>query len=98
MAARNDTEWQWDFHPADPPHRYGAAEAVVKLIKRALHSLCGPTICYTWGEFQTLLYSAPNLINDRPIDAKVQEQEDAVEYLTTNSLVRHAWKPILGGG
>lgn len=87
MAARNGTEWQWDFHPADAPHRNGAAEAAVKLIKRALHSLCGSTSCYTWGEFQTLLYSAANLTNDRPIDAKAQEQEDAVEYLTPNSLI-----------
>lgn len=87
MAARNGTEWQWDFHPADAPHRNGAAEAAVKLIKRALHSLCGTTSCYTWGEFQTLLYSAANLTNDRPIDAKAQEQEDAVEYLTPNSLI-----------
>ena len=47
MAARNGTEWQWDFHPADAPHRNGAAEAAVKLIKRALHSLCGTTSCYT---------------------------------------------------
>jgi len=87
MAARNGTEWQWDFHPADAPHRNGAAEAAVKLIKRALHSLCGTTSCYTWGEFQTLLYVAANLTNDRPIDAKAQEQEDAVEYLTPNSLI-----------
>lgn len=87
MAARNGTEWQWDFHPADAPHRNGAAEAAVKLIKRALNSLGGTTSCYTWGEFQTLLYSAANLTNDRPIDAKAQEQEDIVEYLTPNSLI-----------
>ncbi|XP_008333776.1 uncharacterized protein LOC103397334 [Cynoglossus semilaevis] len=87
MVAKNGTQWQWDFHPADSPHRNGAAEAAVKLIKRALHSLCGSTGCYTWGEFQTLLYSAANLTNDRPIDAKAQEQEDAVEYLTPNSLI-----------
>lgn len=87
VAAKNGTEWQWDFHPADSPHRNGAAEAAVKLIKRALTSLGGTTGCYTWGEFQTLLYSAANLTNERPIDAKAQEQEDTVEYLTPNSLI-----------
>lgn len=86
-AARNSTEWQWDFHPADSPHRNGAAEAAVKLLKRALNSLGGTTGCYTWGEFQTLLYSAANLTNERPIDARAQEQEDSVEYLTPNSLI-----------
>lgn len=87
IAAKNGTEWQWDFHPADSPHRNGAAEAAVKLIKRALNSLGGTTGSYTWGEFQTLLYSAANLTNERPIDAKAQEQEDTVEYLTPNSLI-----------
>lgn len=87
LAVKNGAEWQWDFHPADAPHRNGAAEAAVKLIKRALNSLGGTTGCYTWGEFQTLLYSAANLTNERPIDAKAQEQEDIVEYLTPNSLI-----------
>ena len=86
-AARNGTDWQWNFHPADAPHRNGAAEAAVKLVKRALNSLGGTTGCYTWGEFQTLLYSAANLTNERPIDARAQEQEDSVEYLTPNSLI-----------
>lgn len=87
IAAKNGTEWQWDFHPADSPHRNGAAEAAVKLIKRALNSLGRTTGSYNWGEFQTLLYSAANLTNERPIDAKAQEQEDTVEYLTPNSLI-----------
>lgn len=47
MAARNGTEWQWDFHPADSPYRNRAAEAAVKLIKRALNSLGRTTGCYT---------------------------------------------------
>lgn len=81
------TKWQWDFHPADSPHRNGAAEAAVKLIKRSLNSLGGTTGCYTLGKFQTLLYSAANLTNERHIDARAQEQEDSVEYLTPNSLI-----------
>ena len=87
VAAKNGTEWKWEFHPADAPHRNGAAEAAVKLLKRALTSLGGATESLTWGELQTLLYQAANLTNERPIDARAQEQEDSVEYLTPNSLI-----------
>ncbi|XP_065152486.1 uncharacterized protein [Paramisgurnus dabryanus] len=87
VAAKNGTEWKWDFHPADAPHRNGAAEAAVKLLKRAFMSLRGTTGSLTWGELQTLFYQAANLTNERPIDARAQEQEDLVEYLTPNSLI-----------
>lgn len=86
-AAKNGTVWAWNFHPADAPHRNGAAEAAVKLIKRALTSLGGTTSSLTWGELQTLFYQAANLTNERPIDARAQEQEDSVEYLTPNTLL-----------
>lgn len=86
-ATKNGTEWAWDFHPADAPHRNGAAEAAVKLIKRALTSLGGTVGSLTWGELQTLFYQAANLANERPIDARAQEQEDSVEYLTPNTLL-----------
>ncbi|XP_062390564.1 uncharacterized protein LOC134078562 [Sardina pilchardus] len=86
-AIKGGTEWVWNFHPADAPHRNGAAEAAVKLIKRALTSLGGTTSSLTWGELQTLFFQAANLTNQRPIDARAQEQEDSVEYLTPNSLL-----------
>lgn len=87
VAAKNGTEWRWNFHPADAPHRNGAAEAAVKLLKRALTSLGGATKSLTWGELQTMFYQAANLTNERPIDARAQVQEDSVEYLTPNSLI-----------
>ena len=85
-AARNGTEWSWQFHPADSPHRNGAAEAAVKAVKRALRAIDekGP---FTLSEFQTLLYLAANLANERPIAAREQAQEDVVEYLSPNSLL-----------
>lgn len=86
-AARNGTEWAWDFHPADAPHRNGAAEAAVKLMKRALTSIGGTIGSLPWGELQTLFYQVANLTNERPIDARAQEQEDSVEYLTANTLL-----------
>ena len=86
-AAKNGTDWAWCFHPADAPHRNGTAEAAVKLMKRALTSLRGATESLTWGEFQTLLFQAANLTNERPIDAHAQEQEESVDYITPNSLI-----------
>ena len=86
-AAKNGTEWKWEFHPADAPHRNGAADAAVKILKRALISLGGATGSLTCGELQTLFYQAANLTNECPIDARAQEQEDSVEYLTPNSLI-----------
>ena len=86
-AAKEGTEWKWEFHPADSPHRNGAAEAAVKIIKRALANLREVASALTWEEFQTLLFAAANLANERPIDARAQLQEDTVEYVSPNSLI-----------
>lgn len=40
-AAKHRTEWSWKIHPADSPHRNGAAEAAVRIVKQALHNLGG---------------------------------------------------------
>ncbi len=85
-AVKHSTEWVWKIHPASSPHRNGAAEAAVRIVKRALHNLGGDGI-FTWGEFQTFLYMAANLANERPIDARTQSREDCVEYVTPNSLL-----------
>ncbi|XP_046693704.1 uncharacterized protein LOC124378202 [Silurus meridionalis] len=85
-AAKHGTEWYWKIHPASSPHRNGAAEAAVRVVKRALRNLGGDGI-FTWGEFQTFLYMAANLANERPIDARTQSREDCVEYVTPNSLL-----------
>lgn len=85
-AAKNGTEWSWKIHPADSPHRNGAAEAAVRLVKRALQNL-GCNGGMSWGEFQTFLYTATNLVNERPIDARTQSREDCVEYISPNSLL-----------
>ncbi|XP_061896161.1 uncharacterized protein LOC133645296 [Entelurus aequoreus] len=86
MAANHGTEWSWKIHPADSPHRNGAAEAAVRVVKRALTNVGGDGV-FTWGEFQTFLYMAANLANERPIDARTQSREDCVEYITPNSLL-----------
>lgn len=38
-AANNGTEWMWKIHPADSPHRNGAAEAAVRVVKKVLQTL-----------------------------------------------------------
>ncbi len=86
-AVKHGTEWFWmKFHPANSPHRNGAAEAAVRVVKRALLNLGGEGI-FTWGEFQTFLYMAANLANERPIDARMQSREYCLEYITPNSLL-----------
>ncbi|KAK7933355.1 hypothetical protein WMY93_004251 [Mugilogobius chulae] len=85
-AVRNSTNWAWKVLPADSPHRNGAAEAAVKVAKRALQSL-GKSADLTFSEFLTTLQVAANLANQRPIDAKIQSQEDRIEYVTPNSLL-----------
>ncbi len=74
------------FHPADSPHRNGAAEAAVRVLKRALSSV-GKEENLTALEFQTLLYLAANLSNERPIGARAQVQDETVEVITPNSLL-----------
>ncbi|KAL3056681.1 hypothetical protein OYC64_019209 [Pagothenia borchgrevinki] len=85
-AAGNGTEWMWKIHPADSPHRNGAAEAAVKTVKRALQSLGGGA-GLSCSEFQTTLSIAANLANEHPIDARVQSREDFIRYVTPNTLL-----------
>lgn len=72
--------------PADSPHRNGAAEAAIRVAKRALQSL-SKSANLTLSEFLTALHLAANLANEQPIDAKVQGREDRIQYVTPNSLL-----------
>ena len=91
-AAVNGTDWEWVISPADSPHRNGAAEAAVRVLKRAMSSI-GAEENLSVLEFQTLLYLAANLTNERPIGAKAQAQEESVEIITPNSLLLGRAKP-----
>ena len=81
------TDWLWEFSPADSPHRNGAAEVSVHVSKRSLSSV-GEEGDLTILKFQTLLYLANNLSNERPIGARAQVQGETVEVVTPNSLGR----------
>lgn len=85
-AAKNGTGWTWKVLPADSPHRNGAAEAAVRVAKRALQSL-GKSTNLTFIEFLTVLQLAANLANERPIDARIQSREDRIQYVTPNTLL-----------
>ncbi|GAA6075579.1 uncharacterized protein LOC123723901 [Tachysurus ichikawai] len=91
-ASKHGTEWSWKIHPANSPHRNGAAEATVHTVKRALHNVGGEGLL-TWNEFQTFLYMAANLANERPIDARTQSREDCIEYISPNSLLLGGTRP-----
>ncbi|KAI7792395.1 gag-pol fusion polyprotein [Triplophysa rosa] len=85
-SAKNGTDWQWKLQPADSPHRNGAAEAAVRIVKKAFQSL-GKESGLSYSELQTTFQIAANLANERPIDAKVQSREDGVQYITPNTLL-----------
>lgn len=76
----------WKINPADSPHRNGAAEAAVRIVKRALQTLAKES-ALSYSEFQTTLHLAANLANERPVDARIQSREDCIQYVTPNSLL-----------
>lgn len=86
FAAKHRTEWTWKINPADSLHRNGAAEAAVRVTKKALQSL-GKGTNLSFSEFLKVLQLAANLGNERPIDARAQSLEDRLEYVTPNSLL-----------
>lgn len=49
-AAQKGTEWMRKIHKVDSPHRNGAVEAAVHVIKRALQN-CGGEAYFTLKEF-----------------------------------------------
>lgn len=85
-AAQNGTDWQWKIQPADSPHRNGAAEAAVRILKKAFQSL-GRETCLSYSELQTTLQLAANPANEHPIYARVQSLEDSMQYITPNALL-----------
>ena len=76
----------WKIHPADSPHRNGAAEVAVCIVKRALQSL-GRESSLSYSEFKTALLLAANLANEHLIDARVQSGEDCIQYVTPHTIL-----------
>ncbi|XP_058474048.1 uncharacterized protein LOC131446677 [Solea solea] len=80
-ATAAGTDWSWVFHPADSPHRNGAAEAAVHTLKRALK---GVESHLTALEFQTLLYLAGVITPNSLLLGRAGPSGDSrgFEYLT----------------
>lgn len=94
LAARHGTEWSWEIHPNPNPKEW-SGRGSRRNSAAALSNLCGVGV-FTWGEFQTFLFVAADLANERPIDATVQGREDCVEYITPNSLLLGRTGPRAG--
>ena len=75
----------WKFSAADAPWKNGATEALVKSVKRALHTIIGDQVL-TFSEFQTVIYEASQLVNQRPIGRSPTQPDDGT-YLCPNDLL-----------
>ena len=88
-SARRGTEWE--FVPAGAQFRNGLAEARVKAVKQTLEHMLMTTLVsgkptLSYAELLTVLAQVANIVNDRPIWAKVLTEGDMVP-LTVNQLL-----------
>jgi hypothetical protein len=83
VSTEHGTEWV--FGPADSPWYQGAAEALVKTVKRGLRfSLSGKKLTAT--EFSTACYEVSNLVNKQPLGLAPAADSD-ISILTPNCLL-----------
>ena len=75
----------WSFCPADAPWQNGSTEALIKTIKHALNVVLGNQVC-SYAEFQTMVYEAAQLVNQRPIGRQPLTPDDGT-YLCPNDLI-----------
>ena len=78
-------ETNWSFCPADAPWQNGSTEALIKSIKRALNVTIGSQL-FSYVEFQTVVYEAAQLVNQRPIGKNPLTPNDGT-YLCPNDLL-----------
>ena len=76
---------EWSFSPAGAPWYTGAVEALVKTTKRALSAAIGDSTL-RFSEFQTVLYEAAQLVNQRPIGNHPTHPNEE-SYLSPNDLL-----------
>ena len=89
VSARRGTKWE--FVPAGAQFRNGLAEARVKAVKQTLRHMLMTTLVsgkptLSYAELLTVLAQVANIVNDRPIWAKVLTEGDMVP-LTVNQLI-----------
>ena len=76
---------EWSFPPADAPWYNGATEALIKTTKRALTASIGENVL-SFSEFQTAMFEAGQLVNQRPIGRLPNNPEEGT-YLCPNDLI-----------
>ena len=76
---------EWSFPPADAPWYNGVTEALVKTTKRALNAAIGENVL-SFSEFQTVVFEAAQLVNQRPI-GRIPSSPDDGSYLCPNDLI-----------
>lgn len=76
---------EWSFSPGNAPWYNGAAEALVKSVKRSLSCAIGDQIL-SFSELQTCLFETAQLVNQRPIGSKPCEPNQG-GYLSPNDLL-----------
>ena len=81
----NKYQIEWSFNPADAPWQNGSTEALVKTMKRALKASIGNQV-FTYTEFQTIMYEAAQIANQRPIGRKPATPNEGT-YLCPNDLL-----------
>ena len=75
----------WTFTTADAPWMNGATEALVKSVKKAIHTTIGDQVLSAM-EFLTVMYEASQLVNQRPIGQHPKHPDDG-PYLCPNDFV-----------
>ena len=88
--------FKWTFSPADAPWYNGAAEALVKTVKRALTTAIGDQVL-TYSELQTCMFEAAQLVNQRPIGIKPCDPNQGT-YLSPNDLILGRSSPDIPQG
>ena len=86
----------WEFSPPDGPWYNGAAESMVKSVKRALNAAIGVNIL-KFSELQTCLFEAAEIVNERPIGIHPASPSDGV-YLSPNDLLLGRSSPKIPQG
>ena len=76
---------QWKFSPPDGQWFNGAAESLVKSIKKAITASVGDAVM-TFSELQTVVFEAAGLVNERPIGSHPSSPDEST-YLTPNDLL-----------
>ena len=57
---------EWEISPADALWHNGAAESLVKPVKRALNAAIGEEVM-SFSEVQTVMFEAAQIVNQRPM-------------------------------